>query len=114
MDTGFGRPVTDAVLARLGWGAGGAVDATVTSDDVANGRPAPDMVFRAMQLTGIRDVKRVVKVGDTPADLLEGTAAGCGLVVGITSGSHTAEELRGHPHSVLVESVREVPGLLEG
>jgi phosphonatase-like hydrolase len=112
LDTGFGRPITDAVLARLGWGVPGVVDATVTSDDVAAGRPAPDMVYRAMERTGVRDVRRVVKVGDTPSDLHEGTNAGCGMVVGVTSGSHTGPELLTHPHTVLIHSVRELPEAL--
>ena len=112
LDTGFGRPITDAVLARLGWTVPDVLDATVTSDDVRAGRPAPDMVLRAMELTGVRDARRVVKVGDTPSDLHEGTRAGCGMVVGVTSGSHTEQELRPHPHTVLVHSVRDVPALL--
>ena len=112
LDTGFGRPITDAVLARLRWTTPEVIDATVTSDDVASGRPAPDMVYRAMKLTGVADVARVAKVGDTPADLYEGANARCGAVIGVTSGSHTAAELRPHPHTALVESVREVPGIL--
>jgi phosphonatase-like hydrolase len=114
LDTGFGRPITDAVLARLEWGVPGVIDATVTSDDVAAGRPAPDMVFRAMELTGVKDAARVVKVGDTPSDLQEGTRAGCAMVVGVTSGSHTEAELAEHPHTALIASVRELPALLTG
>ena len=113
LDTGFGRPITDAVMARLGWRAPGTIDATVTADDVANGRPAPDMIFRAMQLSGVKDASRVVKVGDTPSDLHEGTNAGCGMVIGVTSGSHTADELRAHPHTALVDSIRDLPAILE-
>jgi phosphonatase-like hydrolase len=112
LDTGFGRPITDAVLARLGWTVPGTVDATVTADDVAAGRPAPDMVLRAMELTGVAEPARVVKVGDTPSDLHEGVSAGCGMVVGVTSGSHTADELRRHPHTALIHSIRDLPALL--
>jgi phosphonatase-like hydrolase len=112
LDTGFGRPITDAVLERLGWDVPGVLDATVTVDDVAAGRPAPDMVRRAMQLTSVTDPRRVVKVGDTPSDLHEGTNAGCGMVVGVTSGSHTAGELRPHPHTLLIDSVRDLPAVL--
>ena len=112
LDTGFGRRITDAVLARLGWAVPGTIDATVTADEVAAGRPAPDMVLRAMQLTGVNDPSRVVKVGDTPSDLEEGTRAGCGAVIGVTSGSHTAGELRPHPHTALIESVRDLLSIL--
>jgi phosphonatase-like hydrolase len=112
LDTGFGRPIANAVLARLGWDVPGVIDATVTADEVATGRPAPDMVHRAMRLTSVTDPRRVVKVGDTPSDLHEGTNAGCGMVVGVTSGSHTAGELLPHPHTLLIDSVRDLPGAL--
>ena len=42
------------------------------------------MVFRAMQLTGVTDPRRVAKVGDTPSDLHESTNAGCGMVVAVS------------------------------
>lgn len=111
LDTGFDRTIVDVLLTRLGWDAE-LVDATVTSDEVAHGRPHPDLVYRAMDLAGVSDPKRVAKVGDTPSDLQEGSAAGCGLVVGVTSGTHRAAQLEPHPHTHLVESVRDVPALL--
>jgi phosphonatase-like hydrolase len=112
LDTGFSRAIADAILDRLGWQRPGLLDATVTSDEVAHGRPFPDMIYRAMELTGVADVKRVAKVGDTPSDLQQGTAAGCGIVVGVTQGSHTREELEAQPHTHLIGSVAELPALL--
>lgn len=111
LDTGFSRPIADAILERLGWDTG-LLDATVTSDEVAQGRPYPDMIYRIMELTGVADTKRVAKVGDTPSDLQEGTAAGCGWVVGVTEGSHTEAELVAHPHTHLLPTVAEIPALL--
>src|SRR5436189_161649 len=81
-----------ASLARLGWMRDGLVDVTVSSDEVAQGRPAPDLIYRAMQRTGITEASRVAKVGDTPSDLQEGQAAGCGWIIGVTAGSHTQDE----------------------
>lgn len=112
LDTGFSRPIARAILERLGWQRSGLIDAVVTSDEVARGRPYPDMIERAMKLTGVRDAARVAKVGDTPADLAEGTAAGCGLVVGVTSGTHSEESLRVHPHTHLIASVAGIPNLV--
>lgn len=112
VDTGFARAVTAVLLDRLGWLRDGLVQASVTSDEVERGRPFPDMIHRLMEVLEISDPKSVAKVGDTPSDLQEGTAAGCGVVVGVTSGSHTRDELARHPHTHLVESVREVPALL--
>jgi phosphonatase-like hydrolase len=111
LDTGFSRQIVDVILSRLGWG-GHVVDATVASDEVTRGRPHPDLVWRAMALTGVRDPGRVAKVGDTPADLQEGQAAGCGLVVGVTEGSHTEDELRPWPHTHLVPNVGALPALI--
>jgi len=112
LDTGFNRTIADAVMRRLGWNASGLIDAVATSDDVAAGRPAPDMIYCLMKRTGVENAAEVAKVGDTPADLLEGTNAGCGLVVGVTSGSHTAPELEKFPHTHLIESIRELPDLI--
>jgi phosphoglycolate phosphatase-like HAD superfamily hydrolase len=71
---------------------------------------------RARQLArlGVHDPLRVAKVGDTKADLEEGTNAGCGLVVGVVTGSATREQLRTWPHTHVLGSVAELPGLLSG
>jgi len=114
LDTGFSRPIVDAILERLGWNEGGLVDATVASDEVEKGRPYADLAIQAMKLTGVRDPKLVAKVGDTPSDLQEGTAAGCQLVIGVTNGSHTREQLASHPHTHLIPSLKELPALVLG
>lgn len=115
LDTGFSRAIVDVVLERLGWDRPGLLDATVASDEVARGRPHPDLLFEAMKRTGVTDAGRVAKVGDTPSDLQEGTAAGCGLVVGVTNGTHSLTQLQVHPHSHLVGSLAElVPLVLPG
>jgi phosphonatase-like hydrolase len=108
VDTGFDRDITDVLLKRLGWHAKGLLDASVTSDEVENGRPAPDMIFEAMKRTGITDVKRVAKVGDTASDMQEGTNAGCSFVIGITTGAYTADQLKKEPYTHLAEDVEEV------
>lgn len=109
IDTGFSRDITDAILERLGWQEAGLIDVSVASDEVPAGRPAPFMVFRAMEKLGVTDVRRVVKVGDTPSDLGEGMNAGCGRVVGVTAGSHTREQLLKYPHTDLITDVSELP-----
>ena len=107
VDTEFDRRIANAVLRRTRWIALGLVDATVTSDEVVRGRPSPDMIFRAMTLTGVGDAKDVAKIGDTPSDLHEGTNAGCHLVVGYTGGAHTHDQLAAAPHTHLIASLLE-------
>lgn len=108
VDTGFDRMITDVLLRRLGWLDAGLIDASVTSDEVRFGRPYPDMVFRAMVLTDVHDPRRVMKVGDTTVDLLEGANAGCGFVVGVTTGAHDRSQLEQCLHTHLIEQVAEV------
>lgn len=108
VDTGFDRPIVDALLHRMAWEKNQFIDGSVTSDEVAHGRPHPDLIFRAMELAGVSDVKRVAKVGDTVSDLGEGTAAGCGWVIGITSGAFTKEQLSAVPHTHLINRIPDV------
>jgi phosphonatase-like hydrolase len=113
LDTGFSRDIAQVVIDRLGWGgADPVIDASVASDEVPRGRPYPDMIDHLMRQCGVGDHARVAKVGDTPADLTEGHGAGCGLIIGVTSGSHTREELTRHPHTHLIASVADLPALL--
>ena len=112
LDTGFNRPIADAIIERLGWAGTALLDATVTSDEVPLGRPYPDMIHRAMALTGVTDPARVAKVGDTPVDIVQGHAAGCRLVVAVTSGSHTADQLRPHRPTHMVAGLRELREVL--
>jgi phosphonatase-like hydrolase len=112
LNTGFSRTVADILLKRLGWHCPAVIDAVMASDEVARGRPHPDMIRSLMMRLGIGDAGRVAKVGDTRADLEEGTRAGCGLVIGVTSGSFTRKQLQACPHTHILETVAEVPALL--
>lgn len=93
LDTGFSRDILDAVLVRLDWADGATVDLSIASDEIERGRPHPDIILRAMSLLHLTDPEGVVKIGDTPADLEQGLSAGCGVVVGVTYGTHTRQQL---------------------
>lgn len=112
VDTGFDRQITTPLLERLGWKQANLIDASVTSDEVQRGRPYPDMIFRAMELTGIHDARAVAKIGDTASDLQEGNAAGCSLVIGITTGAFTRDELLTEKHTHLINHLSELPEII--
>jgi phosphonatase-like hydrolase len=112
LDTGFSASTTAVIVDRLGWMQKGLIDATVSSDEVDQGRPYPDMVHHLMSKFGINNPKDVIKVGDTPSDLMEGKNVGCGLTIGVTYGTHSKEELQVHPHDYLVSSVEELSKLI--
>jgi phosphoglycolate phosphatase len=86
------RAPTDATLRALGVRA--AVGAMVCGDDGFPMKPAPDPVFavcQAMETTP----DRVAVVGDSPADIAMGTAAGAALVIGVRSGVGRDVDLAG-------------------
>lgn len=111
LNTGFSRDIVRALLERLSWANNDLIDATITSDEVERGRPHPDMIRNLMRKLGVTDPQRIAKVGDTPADLLEGKNANCGLVIGVTGGSSTREQLEIFPHDYLIGTVAELPEL---
>lgn len=110
-NSGFSREIADTILGRLGWR--GLLDGEVCGDDVSRGRPAPYMIYLAMERAGVTDVRRVVAVGDTPLDLQSGTRAGCGGVVGVLTGTHSVETLGATRHTHIIPSVAHLPALID-
>ena len=116
LTTGFYRKVCNIILHRLGWDAGldehylGGADSIIqlslTPDETDKGRPHPDMIWKAMEMLDVADAGQVIKVGDTPSDLQAGRAAGCGLTLGVTNGTHTHQELAAHPNDGLLPSMK--------
>jgi phosphonatase-like hydrolase len=111
LNTGFSREIVEVLLNRLGWTVPEVIDATICSDEVKCGRPYPDMIQQLMTQLNVNDTNQVAKIGDTWADLEEGNNTKCGLVIGVTTGTFTREQLSSRPHTHIVESIREVPAL---
>lgn len=107
LNTGFDRDITGLLLTALGW-TQGVVDAIVSGDDVVHGRPAPDLIFRAMELAGAQDTNRVANVGDTVLDLQAGGQAGVRWNIGVLTGAHNRQSLESVPHTHIFPSVDEL------
>lgn len=112
LQTGYRREVAEALLDAVGWRVGGDVDALVVAEDVPASRPAPYLVFRTMEATGVTDVADVLVAGDTVNDVTAGSRAGARFVVGVLSGAHTVAELGAARHTHLLPSVAGLPALL--
>lgn len=113
-DTGFHHDINAAIMEGLGWLDHGVIDLAVDVESTGGvGRPAPFMIFYAMQQLGIQSVHEVIKVGDTPADLLSGKNAGCKGNIGVLSGANPIEVLGKYEHTHILSSVVELPGLME-
>lgn len=108
--SGFPRELVDLIVGRLGWSE--LFDAAVGADQVTAGRPAPFMIYAAMQATGTFDVSRVAVTGDTPLDMQAARNARAGWSIAVLSGAHGLETLGRSSHTHLLASVAGLPDLL--
>ena len=133
--TGYTAAMMEVVTAEARK-AGYEPDALVCPDETGGiGRPYPYMLFRNLEKLGEMDVRRVLKLGDTAADIQEGKHAGC-LSVGVLRGSSVMglsevefanmsvserakrfeaarEEYRNAGADHVIESISDLPTLLE-
>ncbi|TCV96031.1 phosphonatase-like hydrolase [Luteibacter rhizovicinus] len=112
VNTAFSRDIAETLIGRFGWRTRGLIDDATSADQVAEGRPAPDMIRQLMLRNGVTDPRRVVKVGDTEVDIREGRRAGCGLVIAVTTGAYGREQLEPYQPDALLDSLAELPPLL--
>lgn len=112
LNTGYDYATANKLLTKLGWSVGETIDALVTSDDVENGRPDGDMILKAMQITGITDSKKVLKVGDSAIDIEEGKNAQCGMTAGVLTGAQTREQIQNANPTFIVNTLTELRAIL--
>jgi phosphonatase-like hydrolase len=110
LTTGFDRDTAGLLLDALRWKT--KADAWLCGDDVPRGRPAPYLIFRAMEATSVDCVHAVGAIGDTVLDLQAGYNAGVRLNIGTLSGAHGREQMQREPHTHLIAGVAELPALL--
>lgn len=112
VNTGFSKAVAATILSRLKWLNRGLIDDYIASDEVAEGRPFPHMINTLKKRLGIAETDKVMKVGDTVVDVLEGENAGCDYIVAVTTGATPREELEKYRPTYVVDRLSEIPALL--
>lgn len=113
VNTGFPRAILDALMERLGWRVGHTIDGAIASDEAPRGRPYADMIHILMRQLGLSNSKRIAKVGDTPSDIAEGKAAGCGWVIAVTYGTHSRAELEIEKPTHLADSTSQLAQIFD-
>lgn len=124
------------IVTREARAGGYASDALVCPDETGGvGRPYPYMIFRNLEKLGEVDVRRVLKMGDTAADIMEGKNAGCVSVgalrgssmMGLTEAEYAAltDEAKAERYArarieyiaagadYVIESIEDLPALIE-
>lgn len=112
LNTGYDSKTANKLLEKLNWKVGDQVDALITSDDVVNGRPNPDMIQMAMAKFGITNPAQVLKAGDSEIDIMEGKNSGCAITVGVLSGAQNKEQLEVANPDYILNDVTELEGIL--
>ncbi|OXA74364.1 HAD family hydrolase [Flavobacterium aquidurense] len=112
LNTGYDSKTANKLLEKLNWKVGNQIDALITSDDVVNGRPNPDMIQMAMARFGITDPAQVLKAGDSEIDIMEGKNSGCAITVGVLSGAQNREQLQVANPDYILNNVMEIESIL--
>lgn len=108
LNTGYDLHTASTLIGKLGWKKDEHFDMLITATDVANGRPAPDMIHLAMKTLGVADASKVVKVGDSIIDVEEGKNAGCGMSVGVTTGAHSRAQLQTAAPEAIIDELAQI------
>ncbi|HET6452596.1 MAG TPA: phosphonoacetaldehyde hydrolase, partial [Spirochaetia bacterium] len=109
--TGYLRPVMD-ILTEQAAQQGLEPDAVVCPSDVPAGRPYPWMCFLNATRLSAFPPRRVVKIGDTPADMEEGLNAGM-WTIGVTLSGNEVGLSEAAAEQLSPEGRREVTGEAE-
>ncbi len=60
----------------------------------------------------IGHAENVAKVGDTKVDIEEGRNTGCGMVIAVTTGAYTKEQLAKYHPDHIIDSLESLPSLI--
>lgn len=112
LNTGYNTVTAISLLNKLNWVKGVQYDLLVTSSDVSNNRPMPDMILYAMDKLNITDATKVIKVGDSTIDIEEGRNAGCKYNIGVTTGAHTKAQLESANPDYIFDNIYDLVSVL--
>nr|MDO8088072.1 HAD family phosphatase [Candidatus Sigynarchaeum springense] len=105
---------SNAAIASVidGLGLSGLIDSFVGLDDIKNGKPDPEMIFKSCDRLGLAPARCIV-VGDTEYDVKAGNAAGCFTIAVLTGENFTGEQLVAAGAGAVVPSIADLLPLLK-
>ncbi|NVJ66644.1 MAG: HAD-IA family hydrolase [Gammaproteobacteria bacterium] len=84
---------------------------TIAADEVANAKPAPDMLELLMDKT-LTQASQMVMIGDTGFDLEMAKSAGA-HAIGVTFGAQSEEQLIQYERQLIVDNFKDILSLFE-
>lgn len=82
-----------------------------SSEEIGHGRPHPAMILDSMKKLNILDPSRVLKIGDTAVDILEGKNAGVRTAVVLT-GTQALQDLILHGPDFIFQDITMLKNIL--
>lgn len=106
LNTGYSREIQESIIGNLHLKE--LIDDYISSDVVQEGRPSPFMINALIRRNNIVSPEQVIKIGDTPNDILEGKNARCAESIGVLTGASNKEILEQAGASRILESVMKI------
>jgi phosphonatase-like hydrolase len=111
-NTGYNEDVAMKILTKVNCLPGQHFDYLITADMVQHSRPAPDMIFKALDQFAISG-QHCIKIGDSIIDIEEGKNAGVRYSLGITTGAHEREQLLSAEPDEILDDITEIIPFIE-
>lgn len=113
LNTGFSKKIAETIINRFQWKERGLIDEFIGSNEVEKGRPYSYMIGELMQRAAVSNPSAVAKIGDTTVDIQEGKNAGCGLVIAVTTGAGTRDELTAEGPTHIIDGLAEIREIIK-
>ena len=105
LNTGYNKEIQELLINKFN--LKNCIDDYISSSDVPMGRPYPHMMHELMNRNYVFDRSKIIKVGDTPVDILEGKSAEC-VTVGVLSGSTTRNQFNVVNPDYIVNNITDI------
>ena len=105
LNTGYNKEIQNILIDKFSLNK--CIDDYISSEEVKVGRPYPYMIYNLMERNNIKNINQVIKIGDTPVDILEGQNAGC-FTIGVLSGASTYEELNASSPNIIINDIMDI------
>ena len=106
LGTGLSRELFELILHHIKWNPA-SFAYTGTSSEIKVGRPNPSMIVDMMNKLSVTNPKRVIKIGDTSADIHEGRNAGV-ITAALLSGTQGNDVLAREKPDILLDTLSDL------
>ncbi|MGB4961049.1 MAG: HAD-IA family hydrolase [Saprospiraceae bacterium] len=110
LGSGLTMDMIVGIMEMIGWKLD-SFDYIGSSESLGKGRPDPIMIHDAMYRLNIEDLSRVLKIGDTVADIQEGKNAGV-LTACVLTGTQKRDELEKYKPDYIFADITEIIQIL--